>query len=82
MCKVAYFDENVGAPWAAAEYEPDEIDKLGRLFQHKGSLRSLKFLKQAFGTGRLTYKPFSAIHSYSSPEKTYDWKISFLPLVR
>jgi demethylmenaquinone methyltransferase/2-methoxy-6-polyprenyl-1,4-benzoquinol methylase len=52
--KAAYFDENAGAPWAAAEYGPDEMDKLDRLFQHTGPLRGLKILEPGCGTGRLT----------------------------
>jgi ubiquinone/menaquinone biosynthesis C-methylase UbiE len=52
--KAAYFDENVGALWAAAEYGPDEMEKLDRLFQHTGSLKGLKVLEPGCGTGRLT----------------------------
>jgi len=52
--KAAYFDENVGVPWAATEYGPDEMDKLYRLFQHTGPLRGLKVLEPGCGTGRLT----------------------------
>jgi demethylmenaquinone methyltransferase/2-methoxy-6-polyprenyl-1,4-benzoquinol methylase len=52
--KAAYFDQNVGAPWAAAEYGPDEMVRLERLFQHTGPLRGLKILEPGCGTGRLT----------------------------
>lgn len=52
--KAAYFDQNVGAPWAAAEYGSDEMVRLERLFQHTGSLRGLKILEPGCGTGRLT----------------------------
>jgi ubiquinone/menaquinone biosynthesis C-methylase UbiE len=52
--KAAYFDKNVGAPWAAAEYGPDEMVRLERLFQHTGPLRGLKILEPGCGTGRLT----------------------------
>jgi SAM-dependent methyltransferase len=52
--KAAYFDKNVGAPWAAAEYGPEETAKLDRLFQHTGSLKGLKVLEPGCGTGRLT----------------------------
>ncbi len=52
--KAAYFDENVGAPWAAAKYGPDEMDKLNRLFQYTGPLRGLRILEPGCGTGRLT----------------------------
>ncbi|MFH1488602.1 MAG: class I SAM-dependent methyltransferase [Pseudomonadota bacterium] len=52
--KVNYFDENVDAAWAAAEYGPDEMDKLARLFEHTGSLRGFKILEPGCGTGRLT----------------------------
>ena len=52
--KAAYFDENVGAPWAAAEYGPEEMVKLDRLFQHTGSLKGKKVLEPGCGTGRLT----------------------------
>jgi ubiquinone/menaquinone biosynthesis C-methylase UbiE len=52
--KVAYFDANVAAPWAAAEYGPEEISKLDRLFAHIGPLRGLKVLEPGCGTGRLT----------------------------
>lgn len=52
--KAAYFNENVGAPWAAAEYGPDEMVKLERLFKHTGSLRGFKVLEPGCGTGRLT----------------------------
>ena len=52
--KAAYFDENAGAPWAAAEYGPDEMVRLERLFQHTGPLRGLKILEPGCGTGRLT----------------------------
>ena len=56
MCetKAAYFDANVEAPWAAAEYGPEEITKLDRLFAHIGPLRGLKVLEPGCGTGRLT----------------------------
>jgi ubiquinone/menaquinone biosynthesis C-methylase UbiE len=52
--KVGYFDANVEAPWAAAEYGPEEIPKLDRLFAHLGPLRGLKVLEPGCGTGRLT----------------------------
>jgi ubiquinone/menaquinone biosynthesis C-methylase UbiE len=52
--KAAYFDENVGAPWAATKYGPDEMDKLDRLFRHTGLLGGLKILEPGCGTGRLT----------------------------
>jgi ubiquinone/menaquinone biosynthesis C-methylase UbiE len=52
--KAAYFDENVGAPWAAAGYGPDDMVKLDRLFQHTGSLRGKRVLEPGCGTGRLT----------------------------
>jgi demethylmenaquinone methyltransferase/2-methoxy-6-polyprenyl-1,4-benzoquinol methylase len=52
--KAAYFDENVHAPWAAAEYGPEERAKLNRFFQHTGSLKGLKVLEPGCGTGRLT----------------------------
>ena len=52
--KAAYFDANVEAPWAAAEYGPEEIPKLDRLFAHLGPLRGLKVLEPGCGTGRLT----------------------------
>ena len=52
--KVNYFDENVGAAWAAAEYGPDEMSKLARLFEHIGSLEGYKILEPGCGTGRLT----------------------------
>jgi ubiquinone/menaquinone biosynthesis C-methylase UbiE len=52
--KVAYFDANVEAPWAAAEYGPEEMPKLDRLFAHIGPLRGLKVLEPGCGTGRLT----------------------------
>jgi len=32
--KTAYFDQNAAAPWAAAEYGPDKMRKLERLFKH------------------------------------------------
>jgi ubiquinone/menaquinone biosynthesis C-methylase UbiE len=52
--KAAYFDASVEAPWAAAEYGPEEITKLDRLFAHTGPLRGLKVLEPGCGTGRLT----------------------------
>jgi ubiquinone/menaquinone biosynthesis C-methylase UbiE len=52
--KAAYFDANVEAPWAAAEYGPEETTKLDRLFAHIGPLRGLKVLEPGCGTGRLT----------------------------
>jgi ubiquinone/menaquinone biosynthesis C-methylase UbiE len=52
--KVAYFDANVEAPWAAAEYGVEEIPKLDRFFAHIGPLRGLKVLEPGCGTGRLT----------------------------
>jgi len=52
--KAAYFDDNVDAPWAAAEYGPEEMAKLDRLFEHTGSLRGLRVLEPGCGTGRLT----------------------------
>jgi ubiquinone/menaquinone biosynthesis C-methylase UbiE len=54
QAKVNYFDENVGAAWAAAEYGLDEMSKLARLFEHTGSLRGCKILEPGCGTGRLT----------------------------
>jgi ubiquinone/menaquinone biosynthesis C-methylase UbiE len=52
--KAAYFDENVTAPWAAAEYGPEEKTRLDRLFKHTGSLKGYKILEPGCGTGRLT----------------------------
>ena len=52
--KAAYFDANVEAPWAAAEYGPEEITKLDRLVAHIGPLWGLKVLEPGCGTGRLT----------------------------
>jgi ubiquinone/menaquinone biosynthesis C-methylase UbiE len=52
--KAAYFDANVGAPWASTEYGPDEVDKLDRLFQQTGPLRGFRILEPGCGTGRLT----------------------------
>jgi len=52
--KAAYFDANVDAPWAAAEYSPEEMTKLERLFDHTGPLQGLKVLEPGCGTGRLT----------------------------
>lgn len=52
--KAAYFDENVTALWAAAEYGSEEKSKLDRLFRHTGSLRGYKILEPGCGTGRLT----------------------------
>jgi len=52
--KAAYFDASVKAPWAAAEYGPEEITKLDRLVAHIGPLRGLKVLEPGCGTGRLT----------------------------
>lgn len=52
--KAAYFDENATAPWAAAEYGPEEQKKLARLFRYTGSLKGLKVLEPGCGTGRLT----------------------------
>jgi ubiquinone/menaquinone biosynthesis C-methylase UbiE len=52
--KAAYFNANVEAPWAAAEYGAEEIPKLDRFFEHIGPLRGLKVLEPGCGTGRLT----------------------------
>ena len=52
--KAAYFDANVEAPWAAADYGPEEVTKLDRLFAHIGPLRGHKVLEPGCGTGRLT----------------------------
>jgi ubiquinone/menaquinone biosynthesis C-methylase UbiE len=52
--KSAYFDNNVGAPWAAAEYGPEEMVKLDRLFKHLGPLKGRRILEPGCGTGRLT----------------------------
>ena len=52
--KAAYFDAHVNAPWAAAEYGPEEMGKIDRLFAHTGALRGLKILEPGCGTGRLT----------------------------
>jgi len=52
--KAAYFDANVAAPWAAAEYGPEELTKLDRLFAHTGPVEGLRVLEPGCGTGRLT----------------------------
>lgn len=52
--KSAYFDENVASPWAAAEYGPEEMVKLDRLFKHIGPLEGHRILEPGCGTGRLT----------------------------
>jgi demethylmenaquinone methyltransferase/2-methoxy-6-polyprenyl-1,4-benzoquinol methylase len=52
--KSTYFNESVTAPWAAAEYGPEEMVKLERLFEHTGSLEGLNVLEPGCGTGRLT----------------------------
>jgi len=52
--KIAYFDEQVHAPWSSMEYGEDEKKKLGRLFNHTGSLEGMTILEPGCGTGRLT----------------------------
>jgi SAM-dependent methyltransferase len=53
--KAAYFDANVNAPWASPDYGPEEIAKLGRLFEHTGPLAGFRVLEPGCGTGRLTH---------------------------
>src|SRR4030042_5569538 len=52
--KSAFFDSQVDAPWAAAEYAPDEKEKIQRLIQNIEVRDGLTILEPGCGTGRLT----------------------------
>ena len=52
--KARFFDEQTDAPWAAAEYTQEEINKTKRLLQEAHVKKGLKILEPGCGTGRLT----------------------------
>lgn len=52
--KAAFFDDQVGAEWAAAPYRAAEVTKLARLFRLTGPLTGQRVLEPGCGTGRLT----------------------------
>jgi len=52
--KIAYFDGQAAAPWAAREYTADERARLERVFQLAGPLNDAVVLEPGCGTGRLT----------------------------
>jgi demethylmenaquinone methyltransferase/2-methoxy-6-polyprenyl-1,4-benzoquinol methylase len=52
--KSAFFDSHVAAPWAAAEYTPDEQEKIKRLIESVEVRDGLTILEPGCGTGRLT----------------------------
>ncbi len=52
--KSSFFDSQVDAPWAAAEYTPDEQEKIQRLVDSIEVRDGLTILEPGCGTGRLT----------------------------
>lgn len=54
LAKAAFFDAQVGAPWAAAEYGQDEAPKIRRLVTEADLWTDLRVLEPGCGTGRLT----------------------------
>jgi demethylmenaquinone methyltransferase/2-methoxy-6-polyprenyl-1,4-benzoquinol methylase len=54
VAKAAFFDEQVGATWAAAEYGEDESPKIRRLLTDAQIYTGLHILEPGCGTGRLT----------------------------
>ena len=52
--KAAYFDSQIEAPWANAEFGPDEKAKLDRLFSEVEVGEGARVLEPGCGTGRLT----------------------------
>ncbi len=54
IAKAVYFDGEVNAPWAAAEYGENEAPKIRRLLADARISRGLRLLEPGCGTGRLT----------------------------
>ncbi|MCB2186226.1 MAG: methyltransferase domain-containing protein [Deltaproteobacteria bacterium] len=54
QAKAAFFDGQVSADWAAAEYGPEERPKLARLLQAGELAPGQRVLEPGCGTGRLT----------------------------
>ena len=54
LAKAAFFDTQVDAPWAAAQYGPDEAPKILRLLTEARIHAGLRVLEPGCGTGRLT----------------------------
>jgi demethylmenaquinone methyltransferase/2-methoxy-6-polyprenyl-1,4-benzoquinol methylase len=52
--RVAFFDVEADAPWAAAPYGADHAPKLERFFARTGPLAGRTLLEPGCGTGRLT----------------------------
>jgi demethylmenaquinone methyltransferase/2-methoxy-6-polyprenyl-1,4-benzoquinol methylase len=54
LAKAAFFDAQVGSPWAADEYGPAEAPKIRRLLAEADFRSGLSVLEPGWGTGRLT----------------------------
>ncbi len=54
QAKAEFFDQQVRAAWAAAEYGPAEQPKLNRLIREAGLGTGQRILEPGCGTGRLT----------------------------
>jgi demethylmenaquinone methyltransferase/2-methoxy-6-polyprenyl-1,4-benzoquinol methylase len=54
LAKAAFFDAQVDAPWAAAEYGSEEVPKIRRLLTEGRLHGGLSVLEPGCGTGRLT----------------------------
>lgn len=52
--KAKFFDKEVDSPWAAPEYEGEDLQKIRWLFEKAGVEKGMKILEPGCGTGRLT----------------------------
>ncbi len=52
--KSRFFDSQIEAPWAASEYNPEELHKIGRMLTAAHVGKGMRVIEPGSGTGRLT----------------------------
>jgi demethylmenaquinone methyltransferase/2-methoxy-6-polyprenyl-1,4-benzoquinol methylase len=52
--KSAFFDSQISAPWASADYSQEEVRKIERMLRLSGLAEGMRVIEPGCGTGRLT----------------------------